>query len=142
MHALQLLKFAQHSDLRKELLATGLSKLIYAQPSSSKVKDGDDGKDAGSGIPDFLLFYLRSLNSPNAAQNMGRLLHADDIWWGTDTALDPQASMGNKLYVSLLACSNKADVVTQRGHPDGSAYTLRSRGRQDSRSYAWAVHAG
>lgn len=106
MHALQLLKFAQHSDLRKELLDTGSAKLIYAQPASAKIKAGEQGKNAGSDIPDFLLFYLRSLNSPTAAQDMGRLLHADDIWWGTDTTIDPEASMGNKLYVCLLACSN------------------------------------
>ena len=96
MHALQLLKFAQHADLRKELLATGASKLIYAQATPSKTND-DKGKQADkANIPDFLSFYLRNLYSPSTMQE-GRLTHVDDIYWGTDTTLDAEGFMGNKL---------------------------------------------
>lgn len=90
MHGIQALKFAQHPELRQQLIATGDAPLVYDQADPRTTP----GVHSGS-----LGIFAAYIGSPTTTAQ-GPFITAEDTFWGTDPLLDPEGKQSNHLYVT------------------------------------------
>ena len=87
MHGIQALKFAQHPELREQLLATGEAPLVYDQANTR----------VGETMPnDPLGIFAAYVGAPSVGIE-GPFVSTDDTFWGTDPLLDPEGKHSNHL---------------------------------------------
>lgn len=87
MHGIQALKFAQHPELRRQLVATGEAPLVYDQ-------FGVRGLAMSQGDPSGI--FAVYLGSPPVGAE-GPFVSTEDTFWGIDPLLDPEGKQSNHL---------------------------------------------